>query len=88
MTEGGEEGEGMHVNEDYWNYSYQPASFTSDPQQQIEEDLTLMKLDVEDVIYPYEYKESFEKLQEPQLPPKSAFINRRRHFWDRLHPRS
>ena len=75
----------MHIHEDYWNYSYQPASFTSDPQQQIEEDLTLMK---QKDIYPYEYIDSFEKFQEPQLPPKSAFINRRRHFWDRLHLRS
>ena len=42
VTEGGEEGEAIHIHEDYWNYPYQPPALTPDEQQQIEEDLTLM----------------------------------------------
>ena len=40
MTEGGEEGEAMHVHEDYQNYPYQLQTLTSDHQQQIEERLS------------------------------------------------
>ena len=38
VTEGGEEGEAMHIHEDYQNHPYQPPSLTSDQQKQIEED--------------------------------------------------
>ena len=40
MTEGREEGEAMHVYEEYRNHPYQPPTLT--PDQQIEEDLVLM----------------------------------------------
>ena len=42
VTEGGEEGEAMHVYEDYQNYRYKLPIVTSDQQQQMEEDLVLM----------------------------------------------
>ena len=42
VTEGGKQGEVMHINEDYRNYPYQPPTLMSDQQQQIEEDLALM----------------------------------------------
>ena len=61
MTEGGEEGEVMHIYEDYRNHPYQPLTFTSDQQQQIEEDLALM---TQKGVYPYEYIDSFERFQE------------------------
>ena len=32
MTEGGEEGEAMHVHEGYLNHPYQPPKFKSDQQ--------------------------------------------------------
>ena len=35
-TEDGEEGEAMHVHEDYRNYPYQPPTLMPDQQQQIE----------------------------------------------------
>ena len=70
VTEIGEEGEAMHVSEDYQNRPYQPPTLTPDQQQQIEEDLALM---TRKLVYPYEYMDSFERLQEPQLPPKDAF---------------
>ena len=71
VTEGGEEGEAMRVHEDYRNHPYQPATLTSDQQQQIE-DLALM---IRKGVYPYEYMDSFERFQEPQLPPKNAFYS-------------
>ena len=71
VTGGGEEGEAMHVHEDYRNHPYQPATLTSDQQQQIE-DLALM---IRKGVYPYEYMDSFERFQEPQLPPKNAFYS-------------
>ena len=58
MTEGGEEGEAMHIHEDYWNHSYQPPTLMSDQQQKIEEDLVLM---TRKRVYPYEYMDSFEQ---------------------------
>ena len=67
MTEGGEEDEAMHGHEDYRNHPYQPPTLTSDQQQQIEEDLTLMTRKG--------VKDSFERFQEPQLPPKDAFYS-------------
>ena len=72
MTEGGEEGEAMHIHEDYQNRPYQPPTLTSDQQQQIEEESDLM---TRQVVYSYEYKDSFEQFQEPQLPPKDAFYS-------------
>ena len=42
VAEGGEEGEAMQVHEDYRNHHYQPTTLTSDQQQQIEEELSLM----------------------------------------------
>ena len=42
MTEGGEEGETIHVHEDYQNHPYQPPTLTPDQQQQTEKDLALM----------------------------------------------
>ena len=44
----------------------------SDQQQQIEKDLALM---TRKVIYLYQYMDSFERFQEPQLPPKDAFYS-------------
>ena len=72
VTEGEEEGETMHIHEDYRNYPYQPPALTSDQQQQIEEDLSLM---TRKEVYPYEYMDSFERFQELQLPPKDAFYS-------------
>ena len=72
VTEGGKEGEVMHINEDYRNYPYQPPRLMSDQQQQFEEDLALM---TRKGVYPYEYMDSFEGFQEPQLPPKDAFYS-------------
>ena len=66
VTEGGEEGEAMHVHEDYRNHPYQPPALTSDQQQQIEEDLALM---TRKGVGPYEYIDS------TQLPPKDAFYS-------------
>ena len=42
MTEGGGEGEAIHVHEDYRNHPYQPPTLTPDQQQQTEKDLALM----------------------------------------------
>ena len=64
MTEGGKEGEVMHIYEDYQNHSYQPPTLTSDQQQQIEKDLGLM---TQKGVYPYEYMDSFERFQESPL---------------------
>ena len=71
VTESGEEGEAIHIHEDYQNCPYQPPTFTPDQQQQIEEDLVLMIRRV----YLYEYMDSFERFQEPQLPHKGAFCS-------------
>ena len=60
----------MHVHEDYWNHPYQPPTLSPDQQQQIEEDLALM---TRKGVYPYEYMDSFERFEEPQLPPKDTF---------------
>ena len=68
----GEEGEAMHADEDYQNYSYQLPTLTSDQQQQIEEDLALM---TRKGVYSYEYMDSFERFQEPQLPLKDTFYS-------------
>ena len=57
VTEGGEEGEPMHVHEDYRNQPYNPPTLTWDQKQQIEEDLSLM---TRKGVYPYEYLDSFE----------------------------
>ena len=51
---------------------YQPQTLRSDQQHQIKEDLALMK---RKEVYPYEYMNSFEQFQEPQLPPKDAFYS-------------
>ena len=72
MTEGGEEGEAMHIHEDYQNRPYQPPTLTSDQQQQIEEESDLM---TRKVVYPYEYMDSFKQFQELQLPPKDGFYS-------------
>ena len=69
VAEDGEGDESMHVHEDYQNHPYHPPTLTSDQQQQIEEDLTLM---TRKGVYPYEYMDSFERFQEQQLPPKDA----------------
>ena len=63
VTEGGEEGEAMFVNEDYQKHTYQQPTLTPDQQQQIQEDLALM---TQKGVYPYEYIDSFEQFQEPQ----------------------
>ena len=42
MTEGEEEGEAMHVHEDYRNHPYRSPTLMSDQKQQTEEDLALM----------------------------------------------
>ena len=39
VTERGEEGEAMHIHEDYRNRPYQPPTLTPDQQQEIEGDL-------------------------------------------------
>ena len=72
VTEGGEEGEAMHVHEDYQNHPYQLPTLTSDQQQQIEEDLAVYGVKG---VYAYEFMEFFERFQEPQLPPKDAFYS-------------
>ena len=43
-----------------------------DQQQQIGEDLVLV---TNKGLYPYEYMDSFEQFQEPQLLPKCAFCS-------------
>ena len=43
-----------------------------DQQEQIEEDLALM---TRKGVYPFEYMDSFEGFEEPQLPPKDAFYS-------------
>lgn len=70
MTESGEVCEAIH--EDYRNQPYQPPTLTPDQQEQIEEDLVLM---TQKGVYPYEYMNSLERCQEPQLPPKDAFYS-------------
>ena len=72
VTEHEEEGEAMHVHEDYQNHHYQPPTLTPDQQQQIEEDLALI---MQKGVYPYEFMDSFERFEEPQLPPKDAFYS-------------
>ena len=72
MRDGGEEGEAMHVHEDYRNHRYQLPTLTPDQQQQIKEDLALM---TQKGVYPYEYMDSFERFQDLQLPPKGAFYS-------------
>ena len=72
MIESGEEGEAMHVHEDYESRPYQPLTLTSDQQQQFEEDLVLMTWKG---VYSYEYMDSFERFQKPQLPPKDVFYS-------------
>ena len=62
----------MHVHKDYRNHPYQSPTLMSDQQQQIEEDLALM---TRKEVYSYEYMDSFEQFQEPQLPPKDTFYN-------------
>ena len=57
MKKSGEEGEAMHVHEDYGNQPYRPPTTTSDQQQQIEEDLALI---TQKRVYPNEYIDSFE----------------------------
>ena len=69
VTEGGEEAESMYVHDDYCNHPYH---LSTDQQQQIEEDLALM---TRKGVYPYEYMDSFEWFQEPQLPSKDAFYS-------------
>ena len=70
---GGEEGEVMHVHEGYWNHSYQLSTLMPDhQQQQIEENLELM---TRKWVYSYEYMDSFERFQEPQLLTKDAFYS-------------
>ena len=72
VTEGGEDGLGMHVYEDYQQHPYKPPALTSDQQLQIGEDLALM---IRKGVYSYQYIDSFERFQEPQLPPKVAFYS-------------
>ena len=72
MKEGGEKGEAMHVNEDYQNHPYQPPTLTVDQQQQTDEDLSMM---TRKGVHPYEYMDSFERFQQPQLPPKGALYS-------------
>ena len=71
MTEGGEEDEAMHIHEGYQNHPYQPPTLTSNQQKQIEEHLALMTWKG---VYPYEYMDSFERFQEPQLPFKDPSV--------------
>ena len=66
MTEAGEEGEAMHVHEDYWNWPYQLPALTLDQQ----EDLALM---TRKGVYAYEYMDSFEQFQEPKLSPRDFY---------------
>ena len=46
-----------------------PQTFTSDQQQQIEEELVLIS---RKEVYPYEYMDYFEQFHESQLPPKDT----------------
>ena len=72
LIEDGEEGEAMHVHEDYQHRLYQLPTLTQDQQQQTEKDLALM---TQKGHYPYEYMDTFERFQEPQLPPNDAFYS-------------
>ena len=72
VTVVGKERETMHIYEDYRNQPYQSLKRMSDQQQQIEEYLTFM---TRKEVYPYEYMDSFEQFQEPQLSPKDAFYS-------------
>ena len=72
VTEGGKEGDTMHAHEDYQNHPYQPLRLMPDQQQQIKEDLALM---TRKGVYPYEFVDSLERFQEPQLPSKDAFYS-------------
>ena len=63
VAEGGEEGEAMLVHEDYRNRPYQPPTLMPDQQQ---------KLMTRNWVYSYEYMDSFERFQEPQLPPEDV----------------
>ena len=56
----------------YQNRPYQLPTLKPGQQQQIEEDLMLM---AGKVVYPYEYMDSFERFQDPQLPPKQTFYS-------------
>ena len=64
MAEGGEVGAPMHVHEEFQSHPSQPPTLTPDQQQQIDEDLALM---TQKWVCPYEYMDSFERFQEPQL---------------------
>ena len=68
VTEGGEEGEAVHLHEDYQNQPYQLPTLMPGQQQQIEEDMVLM---TRKRVYPNEYMDSFKRFQEPPLPPKN-----------------
>ena len=72
MAEGEKEGEAMHVHEEYWNPPYQPPILTLDQQQQSEKGLVLI---TQKEVYPYEYMDSFERFQEPQLLTKDTFYS-------------
>ena len=61
----------MHVHGDYQNYPYQLPTLTPDQQQQI----VVLPLMTRKEVYPYEYMDSFEQFQEPQLPPKDAIYS-------------
>ena len=61
----------MQVHGDYQHYPYQLPTLTPDQQQQI----VVLALMTRKGVYPYEYMDSFERFQEPQLPPKDAIYS-------------
>ena len=71
VTEGREEGEAMHIHQDYWNHPYQPPTLTPDRRQQIEEDLALMTWKG---VYPYEYMDSLNDSKNRSYHPKTSSI--------------
>ena len=60
----------MQVHGDYQHYPYQLPTLTPDQQQQI----VVLALMTQKGVYPYEYMDSFERFQEPQLHPKTPSI--------------
>ena len=73
LTECGKENKAMYFHEDYPNYPYQPPTFTSDQQHQIEEDLALMTGKGND---PYKYMDFFERFKNHSYRLKTPSIVR------------
>ena len=71
MTVVREEGETIHVHEDYRNCPYQPATLMPDQEHQIEEDLVLM---TQKDVYPYQYMDSFLTIPRSTVTIQRCFL--------------